>query len=49
MVTADQAIAAAAEAVAIVAAKRHGADDQAQVDALLDATALIARDVREDT
>lgn len=55
-ISADQALAAAAEAVAIVAAKKEQADrnggnptTDAQLAALLKATAVIACDTREET
>lgn len=51
MTTADQALAAASEGLAVLAAEQRagGSPETAeQLDALLDAAALIARDARKD-
>lgn len=47
MVTADQALAAAAEGLAVLAAEKQASDNpatDAQLEALFDAAAVIARD-----
>ncbi|WP_158506256.1 MULTISPECIES: hypothetical protein [Streptomyces] len=51
MVTADQALAAACAGLAVLSVKQQQGDPEAgaQIEALNDAAALIARDIREES
>ncbi|MFE6785167.1 hypothetical protein ACFVFF_23210 [Streptomyces sp. NPDC057680] len=51
MITADQALAAACEGLAVLEAQKRQGDPEAaaQLEALLPAAALIARDIREES